>query len=445
MAIVQKLLQFVTVNELLGPDAPPLRIPDFQRPYSWTPRHAAQLLADLKDSLRERPEHRYTMGTVILLKRSGDLKCEVVDGQQRLLTLHLLRALLEGHTVPHLESGSSPIHLVYTELTGFVHELKRDPTHLRSFQDFLNTKAQVLQVVTNDEDEAFQFFDSQNFRGKALRPHDLLKAFHLREMANATASEQRAVVEQWETADEHDLDRLFGTYLARIHWWSRNLPAHTFTTEDLHLFKGVSRAARRLPGAEYHRAAQTVLPGMQEWAKPTAGEAELCDLKRAQHQLDAPIAAGKSFFDFASFMLAETQFLDRYLYGQDAVLDSSELDLVIFRDGARFRYCHELYVTAALYYSNKYSAGELSRVRRRLFRWAYAPRLAYERLGWRSTDNYARGLTNPRGLTTMNLFSTIRDSLDPRDVALENVHVPTDAKLQNPDDQRLQTLMKEAT
>ena len=92
MSINTELLEFVSVEELLGPGAPLLRIPDFHRPYSWTPRIAAQLFTDVGDALNDRPEHPYIMGTVILLRRPDDSHFEVVDGQQRLLTLHLLRA-----------------------------------------------------------------------------------------------------------------------------------------------------------------------------------------------------------------------------------------------------------------------------------------------------------------------------------------------------------------
>ena len=39
--------------------------------------------------------------------------------------------------------------------------------------------------------EAFQLFDSQNNRGKSLEPHDLLKAYHLRQQD----SEDEKIVE----------------------------------------------------------------------------------------------------------------------------------------------------------------------------------------------------------------------------------------------------------
>jgi len=445
MAIKTELLDFVSVDGLLGDAAPALRIPDFQRPYSWTPRIAAQLFTDVDEARRDRSQRPYVMGTVILLKRREDTHFEVVDGQQRLLTLHLLRALLRGQRIPHLDSGSTPIHRVHQELSRRVASLATTDGEVGRYREFLDTNAQVLRIVTDDEDEAFQFFDSQNFRGKALRPHDLLKAYHLREMADASTSQQRAVVEQWERADENDLDRLFGTYLARIHWWSRNQPANAFTTEDLDLFKGVGRTTRRLPGAEYHRAAKAVLPGLQEWANTAADDATLRDLKRAQHQLDAPVAAGKSFFDYAAFMLEESQRLDQELFAPAASVDDPVPDLTEFREGARFRFCRELYVAAALYYTNKYSDTDLPQVRRRLFRWAYSLRLAYERLGWRTTDNYARGLaTNLAGINELNLFSTIRDNLDPRGVPIENMRAPETSKTGNAQDERLATLLKAA-
>jgi hypothetical protein len=42
-------------------------------------------------------------------------------------------------------------------------------------------------------EEAFQLFDSQNTRGKELDPHDLLKAYHLREMKRYPYEMEHAV------------------------------------------------------------------------------------------------------------------------------------------------------------------------------------------------------------------------------------------------------------
>ena len=71
----------------------------------------------------------------------------------------------------------------------------------------------MVKIVLKSESEAFQFFDSQNARGKDLEPHDLLKAFHLREMNDSESSEKIAVVSQWEDIKSEDLAELFALYL----------------------------------------------------------------------------------------------------------------------------------------------------------------------------------------------------------------------------------------
>ncbi|EWS81347.1 hypothetical protein BF93_17500 [Brachybacterium phenoliresistens] len=452
MTILADALGFLTVDDLFGTRAQPLRIPDFQRPYSWTSSNAADLVNDLMHAHRELPEghspdehseHPYIMGTVILLRRDGYGHDDVVDGQQRLITLHLLRTLLRGGEIPVLRSGETALHGVYRELERltqqFEDQLKRD-----CFRDFVEHGATVLRIVTDDEDEAFQFFDSQNFRGKALRPHDLLKAYHLREMSGSSAAEQRAVVEQWEAADENELDQLFSTYLARIHWWSRNLSAHAFTAEDIGLFKGVSRSTRRLPGAEYHRAAKAILPGLQQWSHLDAAPDQARDLKRARHQLDTPVAAGRPFFDFAAFMLEESRRLSTLLYRRD--LPSAEQDPTLenLRDGRRYRFSRELFLAAALYYTNKYGEQNFPLVRQQLFRWAYTPRLSYDRLTWRSTDNYALGRApDLDGLVHVNLFAAMRDALDPSGLRLTDLEVPLSTRNDHEDDVTLRRLLNE--
>ena len=55
--------------------------------------------------------------------------------------------------------------------------------------EYIKTNCELIVVITENLSEAFQFFDSQNARGKKLYPHDLLKAYHLREMRNIDAEE----------------------------------------------------------------------------------------------------------------------------------------------------------------------------------------------------------------------------------------------------------------
>lgn len=107
------------------------------------------------------------MGTVILLQKPHETHFDIIDGQQRLLTLHLLRDLLQDKSI-NLASGDTPIQRVHQELARRVTEYGHSTEDLSGYGEFLETKATVLRIVTDDEDEAFQFFDSQNFRGKGV-------------------------------------------------------------------------------------------------------------------------------------------------------------------------------------------------------------------------------------------------------------------------------------
>ena len=66
-------------------------IPSYQRPYSWEYEQCNQLYNDLIDAFREQED--YFLGNIILAKTSNtneDKRYQVVDGQQRLISLWLL-------------------------------------------------------------------------------------------------------------------------------------------------------------------------------------------------------------------------------------------------------------------------------------------------------------------------------------------------------------------
>lgn len=70
----------------------------------------------------------------------------------------------------------------------------QDAKELRDLQEYVKNSCELIVVATNNISEAFQFFDSQNTRGKKLYPHDLLKAYHLREMNSFEISETEEIV-----------------------------------------------------------------------------------------------------------------------------------------------------------------------------------------------------------------------------------------------------------
>ena len=234
-----------TVAQLLADKE--LCIPKYQRPYKWTVIHINQLFADIN---LHKDKKSYRLGTIVLHQQNG--KRYIVDGQQRTLSLLLaVLALIRERTQDNapnqihrkdllatLENLSKTmIDPAFTSLISqtnlrnnyyAIHRIVSRPEFTESMIDFLLNKCELVYFELNDISEAFQFFDSQNARGRDLDPHDLLKAFHLREFTDGDEALKASVVSQWENSDSKTLARLFGNYLFRIRNWSRGASARYF-------------------------------------------------------------------------------------------------------------------------------------------------------------------------------------------------------------------------
>jgi hypothetical protein len=394
VTILESGVSPITVGNLLNEN---LRIPHYQRPYSWEPATALQLLDDIREALKdsERRDVPYVLGAVILHDTGAGL--DVVDGQQRLLTLRMVLRLLEtADDAEHRNHPDNPIGRVRKTLRRHIGALPME--YRGELARFIRQECELVRVVTDDVDEAFRVFDSQNYRGKPLAPHDLLKAYHLREMHDETAAMKAAVVEAWESVKDADLDRLFSTYLYRIARWSRGESAPKFSIHDIGMFKGISPRSSRSPSARYHIAAQVALPMLSALAAPASGPEDR-DAGRSRFQLDAPLLVGRPFFEMVAFMLRELRRVAREGFTEGRakfasyyVDDEEDSDALTERPSrSRYRYVSELYLAALLYYTNKFGDEELADARARLFAWAYSPRVELLRVQFRSIDNRARG------------------------------------------------------
>lgn len=426
-------VRYVSVGDLLEED---LYIPPYQRPYRWEPATALDLFEDLRRESGS--SSSYVLGSVILHKDDEGL-LNIVDGQQRLLTLTILLKLLDaakkpdasaevpkqdetdGETVASAEVPKSdedpdaPIVVVRRRLAGRVKTVQ-EPGELA---DFIREQCEMIRVETDNADEAFRVFDSQNYRGKALLPHDLLKAHHLREMRCETEPMMAAVVETWEAVPDAELDRLFSTYLWRIHQWSRGSAAPRFSAHNVGVFEGITARNGGSPMSRYHLAAQMTIPILTAW-NGNSREPER-DEMRSRFQLDAPVQAGRPFFEMVSFMLGELKRLrneEGYSDEDWAKYASSDQDLNEDSGKSKFRYVSELYLAALLYYSNKFGDGNLDQVKPLLFRWAYSLRTRLKRVQMVSVDNHAKQLEHGK-----SAFVLLRNAEDPSEIWRLNTRV----------------------
>lgn len=208
-----------------------LCIPDYQRGYCWEKKHVDSLLeslayADLGDGNEE--ERAYHLGTIILHKHKknqkycctcnlADESCnvyDVVDGQQRLLTLSLIvRSLnqMDNFFLPLFKSETRDpdvIRHVYQNWQAINDWRKCHSSECNSIISMLGMLKFTVVIIENNNScntnqssnidpslqLAWTFFNSINSGGKQLSDYDLLKAHHLRYLAKSSKSNDDALI-----------------------------------------------------------------------------------------------------------------------------------------------------------------------------------------------------------------------------------------------------------
>lgn len=441
------------IRELLRNER--LRIPDYQRPYAWSTRNVAELVDDIRQFT---PGGDYRIGTVILHGHRddhGEQVLDVVDGQQRLTTLHLLAGALRAtgsdpNTRDVARLRLSPFGAEQTAsramenaafLTRLVSEWK--PDAVRVFADAVFLQCEVVVVTLANLDEAFQMFDSQNARGRALYPTDLLKAFHLREMGSGLrdAATKREVVELWEDIPAAHVNALFSEYLFKIRRWSggRDVPKEGFTTSDIGMFKGIRE--------------RDVTNSENNWARPFVYAKNFTDDYRSEnstlvrfgmlepveypHQIDQPVLNGETFFRMVAhyyrlgvrlgLLAFSDDKLSKELQSAHGQLRSADIDAIDRQgepggDRSRYAYIRGLLDALLMYYHDRFGAQERDRFARLAARYVMVPRARNFAVRRETVNDYALGKRPDMG--SVNLFQEVRDAGSVREVLSHGIPEP---------------------
>ena len=387
--------RILSVEELLGWE---LRIPPYQRPYKWTKKNITDLLLDIETSIREAKKYKdfkYRVGTVILHANTeeGKLTYDIVDGQQRILSFLLLKLCLNPDFTCSLLSATFSDKVTLGNLHSNSDRIREwcssvDDGVKEAFDKALSEVLEVVVLTVDEISEAFQLFDSQNSRGRALYPHDLLKAYHLR-VISGEKGEERAV-EEWEAKDPKAIAELFRDYLFPIWHWARRRKCGGFTTADIDLYKGVE------PDSEYAYAYRVRRTG-------------------ARYQITEPFPAGRDFFKMVHHYMQMLKDLKREIAvnpalqkvkeiliassGRDKkntlITSAEELDEALDRQPVGFRHACRLFFCALLCYYDRFGVLD-ARAVKRLFTWAMMLRVNMQHLGFASINKYAIGERDPQ-------------------------------------------------
>lgn len=210
-----------------------LTIPNYQRIYCWEEKNVKCLLDDIFTHIEKNNKISYRLGTLIL--HSHDGVSDIIDGQQRLVTLTLLLSELGVNTCLLEEKFSSQQSLDYVAYNKFlIHEYVQHHLNLRDkAEDLLHLiEFSVLVLQNTSIDLAYTFFSNQNSRGVALTDYDLLKAHHLRYIPSSYEQQAMRAAEVWnkmvedgrkdyEQFQDPDYVRTLDTYIYRLRRWMR--------------------------------------------------------------------------------------------------------------------------------------------------------------------------------------------------------------------------------
>lgn len=392
------MAEIKSINELLKME---IDIPDYQRSYKWSIQNIEELLGDISTAINEaglyRTPFKYRIGTIILHENEHGI-FDVVDGQQRIISLLLIKQCLQTEFQCFISKKKFSNKVTQTNIHNnymFIREwfsLKNEDdkkNFIRAFDEIL----EVVVISVEKVSEAFQLFDSQNTRGKALDPHDLLKAYHLREMKKYPYEMEHAVT-KWEAKDTSQIRELFDLFLFPIWNWSRGLKSKPFTAKEIDTYKGVPESSTY----SYARRASKAMPCFQITETFISGNDffEMVDhYLYLLHDIKTEIFNNKDF--------SEIKFI---ICNGKEVSSIKEMDSVKY-GSAGFGYARNLFYCALLYYYDKFHNFDVMAVKK-LFTWAFMIRVDLENLGFDSINKYAIGDdSNSRYTNAVAMFSKI--------------------------------------
>ena len=424
--IAKKLKAEVKTLESILFSKEPFTIPPYQRPYKWSIKNVNQLIDDV---LLHNDKTAYRLGTVVIHKNST---FNIVDGQQRLYTLSLIAAELLGtetggrlmqrkarelclaqHTITH------PISLAnlkrnHKQISDRIKDFQRDDI-LFFFQ-----KCELVYIELDDISEAFQFFDSQNTRGKDLAPHDLLKAFHLREMTDNIEIERVACVKHWEEVSE-ELPNFFSNYLFRVRRWSKGRSGLYFSKKHVDTFKGITITAQQ-DQFNYISPYRINHFFTEHYNQDVVRN---IDGRKMEYpfQIDQVILNGKRFFEYVHHyagLIRQIENMYEEVFKKKSLLQhvnrQNEQALKILKVLRTYKgrgrqgdlYVRNLFDCCLLYYWDKFGLYKIDEAIIKFFLWSFALRLEKQAVQEVAADNLAREYSG--------FFRIIREAVHPRDI-----------------------------
>jgi len=193
-------------------------IPQYQRPFTWNTEHYETLWEDLIDAYQDYMTAKnkgltieyYFLGPVVFVKNKENKSYDIIDGQQRTTTFHILLWYLSRQLIDDTEKARILKILTFLGKTPKLKVSAKDAatflmvresndeivgtsrmtacanyfrgkiaglTNPDGFSEFLREYVQFIVIVADDYNKAWDLFIGINGKGEPLNPTDLVKAF----------------------------------------------------------------------------------------------------------------------------------------------------------------------------------------------------------------------------------------------------------------------------
>ena len=225
-----------TIGELIRSSQTPKRkegvelyiIPDYQRGYRWGENHIVALLDDI-DNFIESPEEYYCLQPIVVAKcldKQGLSAWEVIDGQQRLITLFIIfsyinkthhmiefekrsesTSFLNGINIDNLKDNHPDLHFMSDcfkiAKKWFEQKEMNDVSYVDQFYVEVTKKVQVIwyEVDVNDYVKKIEIFERFNIGKIPLTDSELIKALILSKI-KGNLSDRELILRQSEISGE---------------------------------------------------------------------------------------------------------------------------------------------------------------------------------------------------------------------------------------------------
>ena len=230
---MSEAVKLLTIEQLLSQDH--YLIPVYQRNYAWGVVEIEQLVQDLYKAFEQDKDKAYYLGTLVVHHRA-DGRYEVIDGQQRLTTLHILNKCLskfdDGCDLYKIQWDAEQTNLDFESRpeskaqidnpvmaikadSGIAHGFeamwqalinlknlegaKLEDRELNEFKNFINEQVKICRTIVPKDTDLNHYFEIMNTRGEQLEKHEIIKA---QLMGKLDPKDQKAFAKIWDACSD---------------------------------------------------------------------------------------------------------------------------------------------------------------------------------------------------------------------------------------------------